>query len=177
MGIGNWCFGLVAAMAVGTAAEAATYNVAVTMTQNSLDCWPGSSELCGSEPDLGSWSGLTLGRAVYGVLSIIENTVENEAQVSLYLNDGGAVFDYEMRPNQSNTGYWMMSSGYGYDIHWDGEVGGFFYQDDGYPWSRSVRAGMSLGEAPAPVPLPAGAALLPFGLGALAVMRKRRRSA
>lgn len=57
------------------------------------------------------------------------------------------------------------------DVIWDGEEGQIIYTSDNRPYYEEVRATLT----PAPVPLPATVALLPFGIGAFAVMRRRRR--
>ncbi|WP_103173790.1 VPLPA-CTERM sorting domain-containing protein [Paracoccus sp. SY] len=69
--------------------------------------------------------------------------------------------------------YHMVSGLPDFIIRWDGEIGEFYYRigsrERHLEYSGSFRA------IP-PVPLPASAALLPLGLGALAMMRRRRKS-
>lgn len=60
-------------------------------------------------------------------------------------------------------------------LEWDGVgMGTLEYTHDFRPWFPTVEATWSV-VSPAPVPVPMTAALLPFGIGALAMMRKRRK--
>lgn len=169
MGIRALCAAAAVVAGVGQA-EAATVD-RVTMTLNAeYICEIGD---CEDDPAPGVDFFLPTDVPVTGWLSIGDKDDQDMQEITFSYNGMesilGPFIDF------SGTGYYQsvdaMEGFYAFNIDWNGLFGSLWYRDDDAPWSLDVRGTLEL----APVPLPATAALLPMGLGALAMMRKRRR--
>lgn len=123
--------------------------------------------------DLPGFWGFATGSSTRGILEIVE-TVATQLTVRLVVA-GTAVFEADDASGTIEAFYAVSGiSGYKMDgLRWTGTSGKLEYTYDGSPDFTFADATISL----APIPLPATAALLPMGIGALAWMRKRRRLA
>lgn len=171
--------GILAAVAVGsfsTAASAATlhsgsYNVEITLLENYWDC----SDFCGDmTPDIIPFKGLSIGQTVVGTISFLKTSPYN---ISLNMSWG----DYSFANNRGFSeidinSYWNPAlDDYIKFSLIDGVFSGIYkrlpYSGE---WNQNAVLEFS-SVSVAPVPIPGSAALLPVGLGALALLRKRRR--
>ncbi len=156
-----------AAIGIGQAAEAATYDVVFTLTSVAHDYCPFMQGYCETS-FLDEWWGTAVNTPVQGILEI-----ESNAVAALIIN--GRIFFGEdgIFQWQSAANSWAEGQGgiwYSY-LTWTGTEGTWSHTADHLPDYYLADAEFRL----APVPLPATAALLPLGLGALALMRRRRR--
>ncbi len=171
MGVGNWCFGLAAAMTIGTAAEAATVSRRVSFTVVSAfdSYWPGDERI--DTPLPGFW-GFGTGSSERGTLTVSDcagaGCLFAELVVAgrtLFSENVSGTFDkFSGLQDEVSGTKWE-------EIAWNGLSGVLQYTFDGHPDYTFADATIEL----APVPLPAPAILLPMGIGAVAAMRKRRR--
>ena len=160
MGIGNWCFGLAAAMAVGTAAEAATvaHKIDFTVTE-AFDEYiaEDETEVSYRTPLPGFW-GFETGETNRGTLTISEcgtRCVLVDLVVagrSLFSDLGEGSTDDFFAVSDDIDYSWL-------NLWWTGTSGIFQYDQDRRPYYSFAEANISI----APVPLPAPAMLLPVG--------------
>lgn len=156
---------VVAAIFSVSAAHAATvqiFDVTAVLTYHKTGCYSGMSE-CG-QSESGSLLGLILNqpsRATLTITDYIESGRDHQKYILKY--DEGSIFDSTENINNDVSAA----------LTWNGNTGSISYSF-GDLWSYEA-AKIELGTYVAPVPLPAGAALLPLGLAALAMFRKRRR--
>lgn len=166
MGIRSLCAAAVVAVGFGSAADAATVTHNIIFTMNFLD-----------GPQY-HW-GIKEGQKANGTLEIIEGSFD-ENWLTLTINGYSA---YSGKASGSGGYYDGITGivGYGYQVIQWGLTSGKFadaYDDEDGIFELQAEGTMVLGTLPpSPIPLPAAAAFLPIGIGALAVMRKRRRSA
>lgn len=167
-----------AAVAVGVGqAEAATYDVVLELTDQVYFCV--IDECTEPEPDETDFEGIPLFTAIQGVLDISPDSFFTDWIRITFAFDGkvsdlGLFYDeishYESVDNDPSQSYW---------ISWNGQSGSIGYGDDELPndppYGRIVFGDISAVDV-APVPLPASAALLSMGFGALALMRRRRKA-
>lgn len=170
MGIRALCLAAAAAVGVGQA-EAATYQVRLTLTAHDYSCY-----YCEGypKPKVGKFAGLSEGQSVAATLTI--DTIPYQASFSFEYPEGSVSsrgYWFEVSPNAytnlANEGSFSYSA-------ISGMIAGsyFYFEHDGITgWGEY--AAFDFTEL-APVPLPASAALLPLGIGALAIVRKRRRA-
>lgn len=170
MGIRALCAAAAVAVGVGSAAEAATvsdHDVAITLNDVFYMC-----NYCnpGERPPTGDTAlGLKKGVMEIGHLSIIEDAGRLDYTLTF---TGGRVIGTDLQKTNSIwTDYWGFNQ-----FSWDAQtlVGSIRLYNDSIPWESVVNIGIA---DISTVPLPATAALLPMGIGALAVVRKRRRRA
>jgi hypothetical protein len=156
------------AVSVGAAAEAATieaYNVRITL--DDVQYWCNFCQSGETPPEINSAFGLDEGSSAVGSLSI--TTDEERLSYSLTFGSSSVAGSNLMLFD----GLWTDFGGFN-RFSWNAGTGAITLLDDGTPWEQVTQ--LSLTEV-APVPLPATAALLPLGLGALAMMRRRRKAA
>lgn len=174
MSIRTFCAAAVVALGVGQAEAATVYDVIFTITKAKHlyidDCYDedGSYTTCVSTELLPDWRGMSVGDPLRGVFAVGDDGFATLDVGGLRLfGDWGAYQAYD------GDAYWWEGSGgvwYTY-LSWNGTAGTLFHSLDNRPDSYDTYASLTL----APVPLPATAALLPLGIGALAMMRRRRR--
>lgn len=170
MGIRSLCAAAVVAVGVGSAADAATYDVIFTVTE-AMDEYIGDDDEQYVATPLSGWWGFDVNAPVAGTLSVSDD----DNTVSLDVAGNRLFEDYDSIGGIGGGGVsWLFGVGGSAltELRWFGDRGALIYLSDNRPDYTSARATLSL----APVPLPAAAALLPLGIGALAMMRKRRRS-
>ncbi|WP_306608556.1 VPLPA-CTERM sorting domain-containing protein [Paracoccus sp. WLY502] len=173
---------------MGQAADAATYegqdfNVMVRLTET-LICEGGDCDGFPSRDYGGVFFTAPIGTILRGVLSFGDFTGTPgdyfsgiPIWFSSYAGDAGFGGDYF--DTRNGIGYYSNHDPQGddYDFHisWDGTTGSvyYYYDEQDHVWDRMVTGTIQL----APVPLPASAALLPLGIGALVLVRRRRRTA
>lgn len=177
MGIRALCAAAAVVVGMGSAAEAATYTGTFTLVSAVKEYEtsnPGDPDLPDEELP-GHW-GVATG-----------NTVEATFNINVYADwvvfevFHGNIEIFNERIYASGSGYTGGQSGwadsyYGWkELTWDGaQSGSVVYWGENYPWYAVIKGTFSID--PAPVPLPATAALLPLGIGALVAVRKRRRA-
>lgn len=170
MGIRVLCAAAAVVVGVGQAEAATVDHVKLTLNAEYI-C---EMECDEPAPTIGKFMGIPVGQSVYGDLYIGDRDDDLLQQI-LFVSKGiihelGFFLDEQLDGRYSEIG--AIESMYAYLINWNGSEGSLWYRDDNVPWSLEVQGTIEL----APIPLPATAALLPMGLGALALMRRRRRS-
>ena len=166
MGIRALCAAAVVAVGVGQA-EAATYNVDITLTQAQETIWSDYTVIDEIIPYSEYWT-IPVGETKRGQL-IVGEPSDDGAQVTLTVG-GMTIFDgYGWHSYYGDV--FAHAYGYMWLYWWSDGTGKIEDSYDGGLRTREVFATLTL----APVPLPATAALLPLGIGALAMMRRRRR--
>ncbi|WP_103171623.1 hypothetical protein [Paracoccus sp. SY] len=171
MGIKALCAAAAVVAGVGSAEAATVDHVKLTLTAEYI-CEAGECDE--PAPSVAKFMGIPVGQSVYGDLHIGDKDADLFQRIVFFSKGTVNNLGY-FRDDYSDGRYSERSSIeglYAYLINWNGLVGSLWYRDDDYPWSLDVSGTIEL----APVPLPATAALLPMGLGALALMRRRRRS-
>ena len=166
-----------AALAVGAGqAEAATYNGTFTLVSAVSE----HEEVFGHpyEDDIllpGHW-GVATGETVAATI-----TITPDIGGMIFALFAGATEIFNSYVSLSGTGYAGSQSGtedayYGWkELFWDGAGSGTVsYSGEMTPWYPEIRGTFTVDLVP--VPLPLSAALLPLGIGALAMMRKRRKA-
>lgn len=176
----------VMAAGIGQAADAAVlesgfYKVEMTLDENYWWCYSRSCEE--PEPAPAPYQGLNLGDRVEGYFGF-HLVSPGILSFSLAWNDGAIFSEYSRWGNfyrtDENSYY---NSVFEQIISFElvnGVLSGMFTDSYYHSGTWDQYASISFQEVEvdvAPVPLPATAALLPFGLGALAMMRKRRKQA
>lgn len=169
MGIRALCAAAAVVVGAGSAADAATVDrVSLTLDAEYI-C---EMDICEDPEPAVDFYGLPTDGPVTGWLSIGDENSEWLRSITFTL--GNSIIDFGRF--QGTSGEYQNADLLGFFtdffIRWNGTAGSLSYRDDGAPWSLDVQGTIEL----APVPLPATAALLPMGLGALAMMRRRRRS-
>ena len=172
MGIRALCAAAAVVVAGVGAVDAATVDhVKLTLNAEYI-CEEGE---CGEPaPSISSFRDIPIGSAIYGDL-VIGDRDEDLFQIIQFVSKGttyhlGRFLDWQSTGNYIEDA--AMDFFYWYQINWNGSEGSLRYRDDNVPWSLEVQGTIEL----APVPLPATAALLPLGIVALAMLRRRRRS-
>ncbi|SNR59782.1 VPLPA-CTERM protein sorting domain-containing protein [Paracoccus sediminis] len=168
MGIRAMCAAAAVAMGIGSAADAATLRLEFDYAYH------GGDNL--ENTDFTTVWGLPVG-GVSEVQLDLDYPASNYAE--LKTNAGIVIFGDIV--GFMNGVFWGDTglSGIDYTVFsWDGTLGYVEYSGEfgSYETFKDIRATLSLVSDLAPVPLPAGALLLPAGIGALALLRKRRRS-
>lgn len=163
MGIRALCAAAAVVVGVGQA-EAATYNVMFTIARADHVYYPADNSEYTITP-LGEWRGMLVNSPLRGLLKLEEGITPILSVGGKFLFGGGDAENYA-------DGSWWQTNETLYDyLTWTGAEGTWMRREDNLPDYLFVDADIQL----APVPLPATAALLPMGIGALALMRKRRR--
>ncbi len=167
------------AVGLGQAAGAATVQtISFKLDRLSVYCMGGCNQYPSSQTH--EFAGLRQGGSRLGQLYIDEAADGSTVELALSygedfsntlfrhvlkrMDDGKYLFDSVSMVVPS----WSIST-----VKWDGYSGSWRYYPDTYSVEQDTTISFDL----APVPLPTTAALLPLGIGALAVMRKRRRNA
>ncbi len=181
MGIRSMVAAAVMAVGVGQAADAAVYNVRITLVEHSYWIPGGCSEefeqVCPGPA--GNYKGLTLNKPTFGTLDIeLSNDV-----LSMRLYDSVGNFIDGGR-------YESMGNGLGFNTPGSDMSVGFQTPAISFPILYATGEEMKIWQYDdfyisgiefvdiriEKLPLPAGAVLLPVGLGAFAMLRKRRRT-
>lgn len=165
----------VAALGIGSGAQAATLNASFTLVSAVDVHIPVFEEDMPKQEDrqLLEWWGITVGKTVAATVTIGEGMRFTLATAA------GIVFDeYIWR---SGSSYYGLTYGpdHGWTgLSWDGSLfgsGSILAQGAEDPWFKEIYGEFRL--QPAPVPVPLSAAFLPLGFGAFAMIRRRRQSA
>lgn len=170
VGLKAMCAAAALAVGVGQAAEAATYDVIFTITTAQHDYLDFDDGQKVTRTYLPEWWGVEVNTPMQGILEIGADAV-----ASLVVNGRSFFGQADATQWQDAENSWTEGQGgvwYSY-MTWTGAAGAWYHTADHRPDYYDVYADISL----APVPLPMTAALLPLGIGALALMRKRRRLA
>lgn len=154
------------AFGAGQPAQSATYDVMFTITKAEHIYSP-LDQVGGGITPLSEWWGMAVNTSLRGVLEYGEN-------IFPVLTVGGSrLFGEWGYAWQDPPGTWIEQNfawNYNY-LTWTGSEGTWLRWEDSEPDYYRIEGEFRL----APVPLPATAALLPLGIGALALMRRRRR--
>lgn len=177
MGIKSVCAAAALAAGVGPAANAATvHHVKITLA----DSYRCAVEPCSAEVPLATdFYGLPLGQALFGWLSI--GDLDSEGYQEITFSHDGTIHSFGRFDTWYSNSFYLSIEvtriatqyfGAGFYVSWGGTTGDLRYFNDDVPWSRDLRSPIEL----VPAPLPATAALLPLGIGALAMLRRRRKA-
>ncbi len=172
MGIRALCAAAAVVVGVGSAAEAATVDVVFTLTEAVEHYMPPWDESAWVDTPLLVYNGLAVGSTYNGTLTVEDKPFNGGIFTwATLLIDGKTIYDFIV--DGDLTAFHGQSEGFiqWTTLDWDGAAGQFQYNHDILPYDTIVIGSFAL----APVPLPATAALLPLGIGALAVLRRRRR--
>lgn len=168
-----------AALMVGVGqAEAATvtHNIVFTVTDAYDRYYPDygtDPSLPPSRTNRDEFWGFKVGEALNGTLTITKECVNLGCLMAKLIVAGTTLYDQKVSGTFDAFEGIKGSSGYLWEyIAWDGISGLFQYTYDNSPIVTYADATIEL----APVPLPMAGTLLPVGIGALAMMRKRRKS-
>lgn len=178
LGIRSLCAAAVAVVGIGQAAEAATIlNVKLTLNSAVIDYSPSEGPDEGfKDVTLDEFWGLRVGETVDATFTYQEvESGEIRWLTAILVTTSGSIFEGTLEGGGPWSGISNDSNSSEYTrLTWDGNLSGTVgYSYDARPFFTSADATWTV--QPAPVPLPSTAALLPLGIGALAVMRKRRR--
>ena len=153
---------------MGSAAEAATYNINITLREGQEEIWSDDiEEILEVRPFTEYWM-IPMGETRRGQL------IFNEISETVLLTVGGFTVFHGLRDSLSNGLVSWQEFEVPWDItwlYWENGKGKLEYSYDGTTVTRGAQATFEL----APVPLPSAVALMPMGLGALALLRRRRR--
>ncbi|WP_306752806.1 hypothetical protein [Paracoccus actinidiae] len=180
MDIRALCAAAAVAVGVGQAAEAATLDVTFEITSLELFCETGGDCSDEVEPVVTDFMGMPLFTLMTGVLTLPDPIASPsgvpfaEGLISFLTQGISYELGYFIQEDEDKV-YREEFPFWDYRITFQDGIGELFYRDDDYPFSVGVEGVFTPIEL-APVPLPATAALLPMGLGALAMMRRRRRT-
>ncbi len=122
--------------------------------------------------------GVREGHRANGTLTITDTGNSNDNWLTLTIK-GYIAYDGKVT---GSAGYYEGITGivgYVYKmVDWSGTSGSIAdaYDDENGPRELQAEGSFTIGTLPSPVPVPATILLLPAGLGALAMMRKRRKS-
>lgn len=171
MGIRMLCLAAAAAVGVGQAGAATVrYDAYYTLTSISVVCDGGCERY--PEEEVNVYAGIRDGQTAKGQLTITDDV---PGQIHLEFRYGAELARLLFR----NTLSLRADGSYRYAfadvrVSWDGILGVF---NEWPPTSRiEQKTSVEFGILPAPIPLPASAALLPIGLAALTMIRRRRKS-
>lgn len=168
-----------AVLGLGSGAQAATVNASFTLV-SAIDVHdPLNPDVEPKQPDrqLSEWWGVPVGKTVAATVTIGEGTAE---WLRFTLRTASEVI-FDDFVAISGTSFYGGIAGpdWGWTtLEWDGSLfgsGSILAKGAEDPWFKEIYGEFRL--QPAPVPLPFSATLLPLGFGALAAIRRRRRSA
>lgn len=165
----------VAAVGIGSAAQAATvpfgnYKAEITMSDASVYCY---FDCEGGVPDPRPFAGLSVGGTVNGVLYVAP--AGRPDSITLDLRWRGGVFADRVSLERVSENHFVNMSDQAARFAPAGDQPGGFFTGL-FLWADGIEQQYEVSFTNlAPVPLPASAALLPLGFGALALMRKRRQ--
>ena len=175
MDIRALCTAAAVFIGVGSAADAATVTHSIVFTVT--DAYDLTSyfdyekeEHVDRRTELSGFWGFATGSSTRGTLEIVE---ESSGHLEISLTVAGNVI-FEADTSGTSEDFYAVDGISGYimeGLRWTGASGTFDYTKDGQPDYTFADATISL----APVPLPPAVALMPMGLGTLALLRKRRR--
>ncbi|MDB6181238.1 VPLPA-CTERM sorting domain-containing protein [Paracoccus fistulariae] len=178
MGIRLVIAAVMLAVGIGQADAATVESRSGWFTLTSLEVFCGS--YCSNYPDSRTkyYAGLREGQTALGQVTI--STSDDGEMVYLSMRYGPTLSTYlfsEGLTRQENGTYsydsvYDVPCCYRFRIGWNGRSGWFRFEDDDPPIDKYVTINFEI----AAVPLPASAALLPIGMGALAMVRKRKRA-
>ncbi len=164
----------VMAVGIGQVADAAIveYDIVITVNSAYYHYYPIGGE--NHSTPLEGWWGLKTGVPTAGVLRV-QTYDTGSAIADLIIPGIGAIFENNFSASPMNGYYYWWgvgssSAGSMTWLTWNGNEGSLSYSQDRLPHYTNADASFSV------IPLPASAALLPLGVGALALMRKRRRA-
>ena len=162
-----------AVLAVGVGqAEAATWDVDVTWISGAWICAYDCDGV--TPPDPNDYHvGIDIGETKSGTLSIDPYVGwGNDVTLTLRVADSVIVSSPMTTLPGRYQNFWAYHNLW---VDWDGASGLYHYEDDRTPyfWKSEFRISLT---QPAPVPVPASVALLSVSMGALAMMRKRRKA-
>lgn len=173
MGIRALCAAAAVVVGVGSAAEAATVDVVATMVYAEYSTGPVDDHSSWVITNPSEYWGIPNGQSLPGTLSMSDVVYDGFTHAwATFVVSGATIFDHAVSGDFSS--FYGMNTDKPfqfYSLEWNGKDGLFQYSSDMGNYLESVVIEFTL----APVPLPATAALLPVGLGALAMMRRRRR--
>ncbi len=164
----------VMAVGIGQVADAALveYDIVITVNRANYYYYPIGGE--NHSTPLGGWWGLKTGVPTAGILRV--QTYDTERAIADLIIPGiDAIFVSEGYSYLRDGYYSWLGVGSSYvggltSLTWNGNEGSLIYGQDHLPHYTIADASFSV------IPLPASAALLPLGIGAIAMMRKRRRA-
>ncbi len=173
MGIGALCAAAAVVMGVGSAAEAATVNIVGKVVQSDYSTGPSWDHSSWTTISLPDYLGIPVDTPLRGTLSLSERLFNGAVFAWATMHIGGVlVWDFAVHGDMSGfSGSDPNHMFKWYGLDWDGTDGIYEYSSDMGRYLEYARLEFTL----APVPLPATVALLPIGIGALAMMRRRRR--
>lgn len=170
------CAAAVVAVGVGSSADAATvvHKVNIKLIYAEEQIWSDDiSEIIGRNVYEEYWT-IPTGQTRRGAISVEElPTGQVRAIVTVGSN---IVADLVGEGSVNSIDIFFDRSGGGYDwtaLTWENGAGAL---EKSYDYTFRTFGARANIVSPPPVPLPAAGALLPLGIGALAAMRKRRRS-